>query len=69
MNYCVLLILLACLILSLYVINILRRPQDNGEYEYLPLLMSNYLKRKVIKALSGIREDFLDVKIRSPTEF
>ena len=68
MDYCVLLLLLACLILALYTINMLRQLEENGACEYLHLLMSNYLKRKVIKALRDVRKDFLDVKIRSPTE-
>ncbi len=68
MNYYVLLVLFCLFALILCNMDALRRFQDGGAYEYLPLLMSNYLKRKVMKALSGIRGNFLDVKIRSPTK-
>lgn len=67
MNYCGILILLCLLALTIYVISQLKIIQDYGEPQYLLFLVLNYLKRKVIVVLSGIRWIFLDVKIRSPT--
>lgn len=67
MNYCGILILLCLLFFIIYDIFQLKSIQDYGEPQYLHPLVSNYLKRKVMIVLGGIRGIFLDVKIRSPT--